>query len=92
MVSGRRYCQNYLIKRQNRRVSNWVDAKFQCERKGMSLVKIDNMEEDAFLRRFLEGENRELFWITMIKLLIDSYFLCIFIGYLTLSICIIVVH
>lgn len=92
MVSGRRYCQNYLIKRQNRRVSNWEDAKFQCERKGMSLVKIYNMEEDAFLRRFLEGENRELFWITMIKILIDSYFLCIFIGYLTLSICIIVVH
>lgn len=92
MVSGRRYCQNYLIKRQNRRVSNWEDAKFQCERKGMSLVKIDNMEEDAFLRRFLEGENRELFWITTIKFLIDSYFLCIFIGYLTLSICIIVVH
>nr|XP_019924504.1 uncharacterized protein LOC109619255 [Crassostrea gigas] len=57
MVSGRKYCQNYLIKRQNRRVSNWEDAKFQCERKGMSLVKIDNMEEDAFLRSFLEREN-----------------------------------
>lgn len=68
MVSGRKYCQNYLIKRQNRRVSNWKDAKFQCERKGMSLVKIDNMEEDAFLRSFLERENRELLKITEFKL------------------------
>lgn len=68
MVSGRKYCQNYLIKRQNRRVSNWEDAKFQCERKGMSLVKIDNMEEDAFLRSFLERENGELLKITKFKL------------------------
>lgn len=64
MVSGRKYCQKYIIKRQNRRVSNWEDGKIECERKGMSLVRIDNMEEDAFLRKFLEGENRELCFIT----------------------------
>lgn len=62
-VSGRKYCQRYVIKRQNNRVRNWEDAKAQCERRGMSLVKIDHMEEDAFLRRLLEGENREYFVI-----------------------------
>ena len=58
-MSGRKYCQRYVIKKQNNRVRNWEDAKAQCERRGMSLVKIDHMEEDAFLRRLLEGENRK---------------------------------
>ncbi|XP_052689585.1 uncharacterized protein LOC128167739 isoform X2 [Crassostrea angulata] len=56
-TSGNRYCQKYEILRQSSRVSNWEEANNECQRKRMSLVKVDNMEEDAFLRTFLDKEN-----------------------------------
>ncbi|XP_061181052.1 snaclec jerdonibitin subunit alpha-like [Saccostrea echinata] len=56
-VSGRRHCQTYDINRQNSRIRTWKDAKRACERKRMSLLKIDHFEEDVFLQKFLQREN-----------------------------------
>lgn len=68
VTSGDKYCQTYSILPQSSRVSNWEEANSECERKRMSLAKIDNMEEDAFLRTFLDKENRELCFITKFKI------------------------
>ncbi|XP_034311764.2 uncharacterized protein [Magallana gigas] len=57
MTSGYRYCQRYEILHQNPRVRTWEDAYNECRRKGMSLLKVDNMAEDAFLRTFVDREN-----------------------------------
>lgn len=57
MVSGKQYCQKYVVKGGwINQVRSWENARKACEKLGMSLVKIDHRAEDKFLRKFLKKE------------------------------------
>eukprot|EP00105_Crassostrea_gigas_P016070 XP_011433309.1 PREDICTED: C-type lectin domain family 6 member A [Crassostrea gigas] len=55
MVIARQYCQKYVIKKHA--FKSWKNAKKECERIGMHLVKVNHGAEDGFLRTFLRREN-----------------------------------
>nr|XP_011433207.1 perlucin-like protein isoform X2 [Crassostrea gigas] len=57
VVSGKQYCQKYVVKGGwINQVRSWENARKACEKLGMSLVKIDHGAEDKFLRKFLKKE------------------------------------
>ncbi|KAK3098408.1 hypothetical protein FSP39_019215, partial [Pinctada imbricata] len=62
-----KFCQSYQVMRFNRNVRSWDDARSRCQRLGMDLIKIDNMEEDLFIQTLLKNNpgrrNQEGWWI-----------------------------